>query len=163
MVLSLTVNAQAETKNKGLSEIKLTLNNQVFITEVALDDQSRAQGLSDRTELLANHAMLFAYAQPAQMNFWMLHMHFPLDILWLDSDKHVLSVTHDAEACIGDMACNPTTSLADPNTCRPGLAQSQCPLLASPPGTQYVLEVPAGTAKALNVSRGTPVGFELAK
>ncbi len=134
---------------------------QVFSTEVASNDAARTQGLSDRPSLAANHAMLFAFAQSSQVNFWMIQMHFPLDIIWLDSDKHVLGLVADAEACIGSTPCTLNTALSDPNTCRPGLAQSQCPLLPSPNNTRYVLEVPAKTAEQLHVVKGTSIHFNL--
>ncbi len=105
--------------------------------------------------------MLFAFAQPNQVTFWMLQMHFPLDIIWLDNDKHVLGLMANAEICIGDNPCTLNTALSDANTCQPGLAQSQCPLLQSPNGTRYVLEVPGGTAEKLRLMKGSPVHFDL--
>ena len=159
--LSLASIAHADNKNAHLATIPLTIFDQQFIAEVAASDASRTQGLSDRTSLPVDHAMLFAYAQPNQMTFWMVKMQFPLDIVWLDSDKVVLGVTPNAEACIGSTRCTPNAAFSDQNRCQPGLAQSQCPLLSSPSGTQYVLELAAGTAEKLHITQGTPIKFDL--
>ena len=159
--LSLASIAHADNKITYLPTIPVTIFDQKLITEVASDDASRTQGLSDRLSLPTDHAMLFAYAQPNQMTFWMIKMHFPLDIVWLDSDKVVLSVTPNAEACIGSTPCTLNAAASDQNRCLPGLAQSQCPLLNSPSGTQYVLELEAGTAEKLHIIKGTPIKFDL--
>lgn len=164
-LLSLTLNAFADTTIKALASLSLTVQNQTFVTEVATNDKTRAQGLSDREALALDHAMLFSFATASDashpLTFWMIRMHFPLDILWLDSDKHVLSIIAEAEPCIGSMACNLNTPITDHDHCLPGLAQKQCPLLAAPIGTRYALEMPADTAKKLNIVAGTPVAFDL--
>lgn len=145
----------------ALRVISVIINDHTLSAEVADTDKTRTQGLSGRTTLAADHAMLFAYAHPGQQYFWMIDMQFPLDIVFLDGDKHVLSIASEVEACIGKDACIPNGPAFNPNTCRPGLSQSQCPLLPSPPNTQYVLELPAGSAKTLGMQLGTPVSFTL--
>lgn len=159
--LSLASISHADNKKAHLPTIPVTIFEQTFISEVAATDVDRTQGLSDRPALPADQAMLFVYAQPNQLTFWMIKMLIPLDIVWLDSDKVVLGVTPNAETCIGSTPCTPDAPYSDQNRCQPGLARSQCPLLISPPATQYVLELAAGTAKQLHIVKGTPVKFEL--
>lgn len=160
MIFSLLVTSHVATA-AALKTMPLTVNGQTFTVEIADNDKARTQGLSGRAELAADHGMLFAFAQPAKLVFWMPDMHFAIDIIWLDADQHVLGLVPNAEPCIGKEPCNLNTPLADPNTCHPGMAQTQCPLLPSPDATKFVLELPAGSAKALNLQQGTPVTFEL--
>lgn len=144
-----------------LKTLPLTVNGHVFTVEVADKDKTRTQGLSGRADLAVDHGMLFAFAQPGKLVFWMPDMHFSLDIIWLDADQHVLGFIENVEPCIGKEPCNLNTPLSDPNTCHPGMAQAQCPLLPSPDATQYVLELPAGSVQTLKMQVGTPVAFDL--
>lgn len=144
-----------------LKTIPLTVNGHTFTVEIADKDKTRIQGLSGRADLPADHGMLFVFAQPAKLVFWMPDMHFSIDIIWLDADQHVLGFIENAEPCIGKDPCNLNTSLSDPNRCDPGLAALQCPLLRSPGEPKFVLELPAGSAEALKLQVGTPVTFDL--
>lgn len=144
-----------------LKTIPLTIGDQTFTVEVADKDKTRTQGLSNRTDLPPDHGMLFVFAQPAKLVFWMPDMHFSIDIIWLDADQHVLGFVPNAEPCIGKAPCNLNTSNVDPNRCDPGLAGIQCALLPSPEATKFVLELPAGSSQTLKLQVGTPVIFDL--
>ncbi len=72
----------------------VTINDQVFITEIAATPAAQQQGLSDRDHLLVNHGMLFTYTDPQIREFWMLRMHFPLDIIWI-RDGRIVDISHN--------------------------------------------------------------------
>lgn len=144
-----------------LKTIPLTIKDQTFTIEVADKDKTRMQGLSGRADLAPDHGMLFVFAQPAKLVFWMPDMHFSIDIIWIDADQHVLGFVPNAEPCIGKDPCNLNTSTVDPNRCDPGLAGIQCALRPSPDATKFVLELPAGSAQTLGLQAGTPVTFDL--
>ena len=40
--------------------------------------------------------MLFVFNSPGQYSFWMKDMHFPLDMVWIDSDKIVADISRNA-------------------------------------------------------------------
>lgn len=47
------------------------------------------QGLGDRSFLSPGQGMLFVFSEPLVTTFWMRHMHFPLDIVWLRDGRVV--------------------------------------------------------------------------
>lgn len=52
--------------------------------EIANTPETRAQGLSGRTDLLGNSGMLFTFdANDKTPIFWMKDMLFPLDLIWI--------------------------------------------------------------------------------
>ena len=97
--------------------------------------------IRDRPSLEADHGMLFIYDVPALYTFWMPRMHFPLDMIWIDSECVVADITRDAPPQA------PGQSLADLPHYGPNLP------------VQYVLEVNAGTAAASGIEVGDGVSF----
>jgi len=76
-----------EKKELKLAEVKI--GNQVFTVEVANSPASRARGLSGRQGLKDSEGMLFVFEEPVVPSFWMKGMRFPIDIIWIRSDKVV--------------------------------------------------------------------------
>ncbi|WP_199101014.1 DUF192 domain-containing protein [Dyella sp. ASV21] len=111
------------------------LHGHRFTTEFATNDASRARGLMMRTELAADHSMLFVFGDDDQRWFWMKNTLIPLDILYFDSGRKLVSVQASVPPC-----------KADP-----------CPSYPSDLPARYVLELPAGTAARI----GAMVGDEL--
>ncbi|MFH1973125.1 MAG: DUF192 domain-containing protein [Patescibacteria group bacterium] len=60
--------------------------------EIADTDASRMRGLSGRTSLAPEAAMLFVFGERGIYPFWMKEMRFPIDIVWIDGDT-VVDVT----------------------------------------------------------------------
>lgn len=60
--------------------------------EVADDEAERVLGLSGRDGLADNRAMLFVFDEPDIHGIWMKDMKFAIDIVWLDSNKKVISI-----------------------------------------------------------------------
>lgn len=113
----------------------VALHGKTFSTELALDDASREHGLMDRTKLAADHSMLFVFADSEPRYFWMKNTLIPLDILYFDKDRKLISIAADAQPC-----------KADP-----------CKVYSSYGSAQYVLELGGGVAK----QAGIQVGDEL--
>ena len=103
-----------------------------FYVEIADDDRSRTRGLMFRDELADNRGMLFIFRQEAPRSFWMRNTRIPLDIIYLDRDLRVVSVTHNARPC----------------------RTQRCPTYPSEGPAMYVLEVNAGQAQALGLEKG---------
>ncbi len=108
-----------------------------FSIEVAADDASREHGLMDRTSMPADHGMLFVFPDSEIRTFWMKNTLIPLDMLFFDSNRRLVTLLHDVPPC-----------KADP-----------CPIYPSTAPARYVLELNAGTAAKLGVRIGDVLTF----
>jgi uncharacterized protein len=63
-----------------------------FQFEIASTTESRAQGLSGRSEVPPNYGMLFVFGEPGLYGMWMKDMLVPIDIVWLDEAGTVIGV-----------------------------------------------------------------------
>lgn len=61
--------------------------------------EEHLKGLSGSQKLAADEAMLFAYAKPGRSGMWMKGMKFSLDMLWLDQNKKIVSISENLEPC----------------------------------------------------------------
>ena len=109
-----------------------------FTTELATDDASREHGLMMRTELAPDHSMLFVFPDTQPRWFWMKNTLVPLDILYFNADRKLVSMQLDAPPC-----------KADP-----------CPTYPSDTPARYVLELPAGTARNIGAQTGDELTIE---
>jgi len=103
--------------------------------KIANTPAQRAEGLGARTSMAAHDGMLFDYNAPVKSCFWMKDMLFPLDIIWLDSNRKVVHVQPDL---------SPKTY---PNT------------YCTPVAAQYVVELNAGQAQSAGLSASAAVSF----
>lgn len=62
-----------------------------FWLEPALDDDSRVQGLSDRTEIAEDGGMAFFFTTARQQAFVMRRCPIPIDIVYVDGSGRVVS------------------------------------------------------------------------
>ena len=112
------------------------LNGKEILLEVVTSTADMAQGLGDRDQLPANHGMLFTYDAPAVRPFWMRHMQFPIDIIWIEKGKVV------------DIA----SRLPAPKT------REEIPVTYTPQErASWVLEIPAGAAEMYGLVVGGDV------
>jgi len=104
--------------------------------EVVKRTEDLEQGLSGRESLNENKGMLFVLPERKIASFWMKDMKFPIDIVWISSDKKVVKVEANVSPSTYPMLFKNDNELA-----------------------QYVLELQAIRAKDLNIELGTPVNF----
>lgn len=116
----------------------VTLHGQRFTTEFAVTDDQRALGLMNRAHMDADHSMLFVFADDEPRSFWMKNTLIPLDILYFDKDRKLVSMQLNAQPC-----------KADP-----------CGTYPSDGDARYVLELNAGTAGKLGLKLGDPLAIE---
>ena len=128
VALALVLSIQA-CAAKGPS---VELKGHTFSIEVADTDAAREHGLMDRTEMAADHGMLFVFNDDAPRAFWMKNTKIPLDMLYFDADRRLVSVQHNVPPCT-----------ADP-----------CPAYSSGAPARYVLELNGGEAKKIGVTAG---------
>lgn len=104
--------------------------------EVAQDDKKRAQGLMFRRHMEQNQGMLFIMDNFEQQGFYMRNTHIPLDIIYLDDKRQVVSIQKN------------TTPLSEETLYSNGPAK-------------YVLEVNAGYCDTYGVKAGDAIKFHL--
>jgi hypothetical protein len=92
-------------------------------------------GLMNRTSLSENAGMLFVFPLEEQQSFWMKNMRFPLDIVFITADKHVLEIYQSVPPCTSDPC-------AEYNSSAP---------------IKYALEVNSGFTERYGIKSGDPV------
>jgi uncharacterized membrane protein (UPF0127 family) len=120
-------------------QVNVTVNGVGLVADIAETGEQRSKGLAIKDSLNEIEGMLFVFSEPRQYAFWMKDMKFPIDIIWLDSNKTVVHVEHSLDPC-GPVSCE---------TYRPGA------------DSLYVLETVAGFADKYGVIEGTKVKFDL--
>ena len=118
-----------------LSQPSITLHGKRFSTELALTDADRARGLMMRTQLAADHSMLFVFPDTEERWFWMKNTLIPLDMIFIDEAGTVVGIVERAE----------------PQTLAPRTVGAK---------SRYVLEVNGGWSAANGVGKGDRVRFE---
>ena len=110
--------------------------------ELALTGEARSLGLGRRSSLAEGAGMLFVFREDGEEAFWMKEMGFPLDFVWISSDRKVVDLTQD---------------VAPPAA---GTPDSELPLYRPSHPVRYVLEVNAGVVRANGIGIGDVVTFE---
>jgi uncharacterized membrane protein (UPF0127 family) len=91
-----------------------------------------------RDELPAGHGMLFIHEEEAPLAYWMKNTRIPLDILFFDHERRLVSQQRDVPPCdLGD----------------------RCPPYPSDAPAIYVLELNAGEAERLQLKNGATIEF----
>ncbi|MEM7577657.1 MAG: DUF192 domain-containing protein [Planctomycetota bacterium] len=80
---------QAHNRPAAVSTLPVTLGDQTFTLELALDNDTRFQGLSDRAYLAPDGGMLFVFPRPRNLEFVMRRCLVPIDIIFLDAGGRV--------------------------------------------------------------------------
>jgi uncharacterized protein len=68
----------------------VTIKGETFNLELALDDETRVQGLSDRAEIEPDGGMLFVFTEEQRRAFVMRRCLVPIDIAFLDAQGEVI-------------------------------------------------------------------------
>lgn len=127
--------ALACSTNPTLSQTNLKIDDTQLTAEIAKTGEEKSQGLSGRNCLDNGAAMLFPYELTGDYCFWMKDMQFPIDMIWLDDDKKIVTIKSNV---------TPDTY---PNTF--------CPERPA----KYIVEVQSGLAGKLGWQSGTQFEF----
>jgi uncharacterized protein len=65
--------------------------------EIAATEETRTQGLMGRTQLAPDQGMLFIFDESEPRAFWMANTPLPLDIIFVGTDKHIVSIQENAK------------------------------------------------------------------
>ena len=126
--------------SNGHQQVNVTVNGLVLVTDISVTNEQMTKGLSEKDDLAENEAMLFVFGNEAKHTFWMKDMKFPIDIIWIDSDKTIIHIENNLQPCSSEVLC-PTYRPND--------------------DSMYVLETVGGFAEKYDIIKGTRVGFEL--
>lgn len=114
------------------------LGGRRYTVEIADDDAERQRGLMFRDALPADRGMLFVHERQQPLAYWMKNTRIPLDILYFDNARKLVSQQRDVPPCALGDACPPYPSTAP---------------------ARYVLELNAGQAAALALDVGAQLRF----
>lgn len=77
------------------------MGDEVIGLEVAETSQQQATGLMYRTQVPADRGMLFPFAPPRSVSFWMRNVPIPLDMVFL-SGGEIVAIAADVPPCTND-------------------------------------------------------------
>lgn len=132
-------NPIASNVTSTYKQANITVNGFELIADVAETTKQRSKGLAVKDTLSESEGMLFVFPSPSDYQFWMYGMKFPIDIIWLDTNRTVVHIERELEPC-------------DPES---------CPLYKPDSEALYVLETVAGFADKHGVREGTVVDFDV--
>jgi hypothetical protein len=98
------------------------------------------RGLMFRDSLPPGRGMLFVYPQNAPHQHWTYQVKFPIDTIWMDSNRYVVEIVANMPPCASKAA-------------------HECPLYGGKSLSHYSLEVPAGFAAKNGVKVGDKLDF----
>ena len=107
-----------------------------FEVELAQNPLETELGLMYRKTMAQNRGMLFIFPDVQMRSFWMKNTYIPLDIIYLDAEKQVVSISKNAQ---------PLSEESRP---------SEAP-------AKYVLELNAGVCDQKNIQKGDYITFEV--
>jgi len=104
----------------------------IYSVEIADQPDEQRQGLMFRDSMPRDHGMLFIFDREQPRSFWMKNTRIPLDIIYFDAERRLVSVAENARPC----------------------RTARCPSYPSAGPAQYVLELNAGEAGRLGLEPG---------
>ncbi len=114
------------------------LGGKRYSVEIANTEEARARGLMFRDSMADNRGMIFIHDEEIPQSYWMKNTRIPLDILYFDNGRKLVSQQRDVPPC----------SLGD-----------NCPSYPSNVPARYVLELNAGQAERLQLQDGAVMKF----
>jgi len=115
------------------------LGGKTFAVEIADTSEKQALGLMFRDSMEADQGMLFIFPKEVPRSFWMKNTRIPLDIMYFDKERKMVSISADTPPC----------------------KVTRCPSYPSTGPAMYVLELNAGAAKKLGVGEGDMLTLKL--
>ncbi len=114
-------------------QIPITIGKYPFMAEIVDTPQAMQKGMMYRPSIKTNQVMLFVFATPRLLTFWMKDMQIPLDMLFFDDSGVLQEIKTNVPICDAD-PCPTYPALHDNN--------------------QIVAEIKAGQAKKLGLRIG---------
>lgn len=122
----------------GQTTQSVDLNGRQFTLELALDDDARFQGLSDRSEIAPDGGMLFVFPDSDIRTFVMRRCPVPIDIVFLGANGRVVAM-HAMQV--------------EPHPTR----EASLKHYSSQYPAQFAIELAGGTLQTLQIDLGQPL------
>jgi hypothetical protein len=113
------------------------VEGQRFVVQIADDDPTRARGLMFVDQMPDDEGMLFIFPEERPRSFWMKNTRIPLDIIYIDRDFEIVSISADTPPCRS--------------------RTRRCPNYPSEGPAQFVLEINGGLAAEYGIEAGDRV------
>jgi len=113
----------------------INIGEKYIKVELALTEQAKEKGLSDKIGLKEDEGMLFVFDHKDKYPFWMKDMDFSIDIIWISEDLRIVAIKKDASPSSYPESFYPTED------------------------AKYVLEVISGFSEKNNLKEGDSVKF----
>ena len=78
---------------KDREKIEIQIKDQRLDVWVSKSEEERRKGLSNLDSISDNEGMLFVFQEEVEPLFWMKDMNFPIDIIWINSEKKIVEIT----------------------------------------------------------------------
>lgn len=101
--------------------------------------EEQQQGLSGTTSLPTKTGKLFIFETPNNHSFWMKDMLYPIDMVWIDENMQIVSISYNSTP------------------------ESYPKIFNAGQNVKYVLEINAGEAAKNGLSTGTKLKLETIK
>lgn len=124
---------------KNIKQGRVCFKEYCFSVELAKSRLARTKGLMFRREMPPDHGMLFVYQDEEPRSFWMKNTFLPLDIIFLNKNKEVVSIKKNLQPCEADF----------------------CSSIKPEEKAQYVLELNANIADKINLKPGDKLDFDV--
>lgn len=128
------------------------LGGEWFTLETAIDRESQARGLMDRTEIADDGGMIFIFDRDEERNFWMKNCLIDIDILYVDRTGRIVSMY--TMKALPPQRDDETEIEYERRVRREG---------SYPSGgrTRFVIELRAGRAEELGLQEGQKLDLDL--
>ena len=88
VLLIIFISIKSFSQNPQTEKIKyVQIGDTKVKVELAITEEARARGLSEKKRLKGDEGMLFVFERPGIYPFWMKSMKFPIDIIWIVPDE----------------------------------------------------------------------------
>ena len=135
-----TNNEQSVSKALNNSRHIVIIGDERFSAEIATTDIEKSTGLSGRKSLPKKNGMLFVFQNYPAPAFWMKGMEFDLDLVWIDLNCTVVSIT---------------LNVPSPKS----MKSENIRTYESSKPAHYVFEINAGEVTKYGIEVGNPVQF----
>jgi uncharacterized protein len=92
LIFFLTVTGVGMLRAADLPTVDLSIAGHKVVAEIAATTDARTTGLMYRFSLLPDHGMLFVFAAPQPLSFWMRNTYVPLSIAFIGADGRILNI-----------------------------------------------------------------------
>ena len=94
LILAMLAGCASSQPDGELPTVQMTIGSKTYNLEIANTPPTQERGLMRRDSMPADHGMIFVFASDEPREFWMHNTRFDLDILYVASDGHIVSIKH---------------------------------------------------------------------